>query len=64
MSIESIGKECPKCRAIMNFVAFVDKKTRLEIVPWFMEKGTMSGGLLSGSLRKYRCPNGHEETNE
>lgn len=64
MSKESIGKECPKCGAVMNFVCFVDKKTRLEIVPGFIERGTMSGGLLSGALRKYCCLNGHEETNE
>lgn len=63
MNTEETVNECPKCRAVINFVCFIDSKTKEEVRPGFIEKGTMAGGPLSGTLRKYRCANGHEETN-
>src|SRR3989344_2672009 len=64
MPTENAVEECSKCGAVMSFVCFIDKKTKEEIPAGFMEKGTMSGGLLSGTLRRYRCSNGHAGTRE
>lgn len=65
MPTESGIKECPKCRAIMFFVSFVDKKTKEKVSSEFAGKGHKPEGPPPETLKKYRCPNdGHEETNE
>lgn len=57
-------KKCPTCGADMPFVGFVDKDSKEDTSFSLTEKFHLPGGFLSGSLRKYRCPNGHETTNE
>ena len=64
MPTEDTIEGCSECGGVMSFGGFIDKKTKEEIPIGFIEKGTMSGGLLSGTLRKYVCSNGHVETNE
>lgn len=51
-----VERRCSICGKDMNFVGVVDKDTKM----W----RPLEGMPLSGTLRKYRCPKGHEETNE
>ena len=61
MSTEDTIGECSICRAIMNFVSFIDRETKKEMGSGFVDKPTP---FLLKPLRKYRCSNGHEETKE
>jgi hypothetical protein len=52
---------CSKCGATMNFISFIDRETKKEIKGSSALKGTV---FLLKPFKKYRCSNGHEETNE
>lgn len=59
-------KKCPECGVNMQLVGHIDKDTKEELVGMQTSgtgKCSIAGGFLSGSLRKYKCPNGHESTN-
>jgi hypothetical protein len=53
---EVAERKCSTCGGDMFFVTVVDKDTKKE--------RPLEGVLLSGTVRKYRCPKGHVETNE
>lgn len=53
-------RKCPKCEKDAAFIGYVDKKSGQTIgIEFTGDKCRVPGGLLSGSLRKYRCPDGH-----
>ena len=62
--MEEKVKKCSICDADMPLVGYVDKDSKEDIGIEPTEKFRMLGGFLSVSLRKYKCPNGHEATNE
>lgn len=47
----------------MQFIGYVDTETGEDLKVGFIEELTM-GRHLTGSVRKYQCPNGHIETNK
>lgn len=57
-------KKCPVCGEDMLLVGHVDKDSGEDIGIDLVGRFHLPGGFLSGSLRKYKCPNGHEATNE
>lgn len=59
----NVARKCSTCRADMQFVGHVDTETGKNLKEGFMGELIM-GKFLSGTLRKYRCPEGHTETNK
>ncbi len=62
----SFVKKCPECGLDMQLTGHIDKDTKEELMGMQTDgagKCQITGGFLSGSLRKFQCPNGHEFTN-
>lgn len=56
-------RKCLICEKDAEFIGYIDKESKRDISIELIENYRMPGGFLSGSLRKYRCPDGHEFTN-